>query len=119
MKKKRITKIAMVLLMTISSGLCYPTWLNAIVTEELQMPAAGKDTVNPVDVFDQAGTSNSNYPFFDQQGIDWKALYKVYRPKVSPQQAMMNSLRFYATCWNISTADILIWKQAVKGSAQM
>ena len=85
MKKMTITKLALVLLIIISSGLYYPSCLKAMETEELQMPATGKDTVNPVDVFDQAWQLlNSNYPFFDQQGIDWKALYKVYRPKVSP-----------------------------------
>ena len=85
MKKMTLTKIALVLLITISSGLCYPFWLKAMETEDLQMPVTGKDTVNPVDVFDQAWQLlNSNYPFFDQQGIDWNALYKVYRPKVSP-----------------------------------
>jgi carboxyl-terminal processing protease len=85
MKRMTMTKIALVLLITISSGLCYPSWLKAMETEDLQMPATGKDTVNPVDVFDQAWQLlNSNYPFFDQQGIDWNALYKVYRPKVSP-----------------------------------
>ena len=80
-----MTKIALVLSITIIPGLCYPSWLKAMETEDLQMPATGKDTVNPVDVFDQAWQLlNSNYPFFDQQGIDWNALYKVYRPKVSP-----------------------------------
>jgi hypothetical protein len=85
MKKMTIAKIALVLLMTISSGLCYPSCLKAIESEKMQMPATGKDSINPVEVFDQAWQLlNSNYPFFDQQGIDWKALYKVYRPKVSP-----------------------------------
>jgi carboxyl-terminal processing protease len=43
-----------------------------------------KAMVSPEAVFDQVWQLlNSNYPFFDQQGIDWKSIYKVYRPKIS------------------------------------
>lgn len=85
MKKMTLTKIALVLVITLCSGIFCPFWLNAMETEKVQIPATAKESVNPVDVFDQVWQLlNSNYPFFDQQGIDWKALYRVYRPRISP-----------------------------------
>ncbi|MDP4223823.1 MAG: S41 family peptidase [Bacteroidota bacterium] len=45
-----------------------------------------KDSINPVEVFEQLWqVFNTNYPYFEQQGIDWSALYKVYRAKITPQ----------------------------------
>lgn len=43
------------------------------------------DSISAVDVFEQVWQIlNANYPYFEQRGIDWQAMYKVYRPKISP-----------------------------------
>lgn len=40
---------------------------------------------NPEEVFEQVWQQlNSNYPYFEQRGIDWQAMYNVYKPKISP-----------------------------------
>ncbi len=45
-----------------------------------------KDSVNPVEVFDQVWQIfNTNYPYFEQRGVDWSALYKVYSSKLTPE----------------------------------
>jgi len=42
------------------------------------------DSINPVDVFEQVWqVLNTNYPYFDQRGIDWNALHKVFSAKIS------------------------------------
>ena len=44
-----------------------------------------KDSVNPVEVFEQVwNLLNNNYPYFEQRGIDWNALHKVYAAKIFP-----------------------------------
>jgi C-terminal processing protease CtpA/Prc len=44
------------------------------------------DRVDPRSVFDQAWTVlDQNYALFDAKGVDWKALYGVYRPQVKPE----------------------------------
>ena len=43
------------------------------------------ERVNPVEVFEQVWQLlNSNYPYFEQRGIDWNALHKVYGAKITP-----------------------------------
>jgi carboxyl-terminal processing protease len=45
-----------------------------------------KDSVNPVEVFEQLWQIfNTNYPYFEQRGVDWSALYKVYSSKLTPE----------------------------------
>jgi tetratricopeptide (TPR) repeat protein len=55
-----------------------------------------KDSINPVDVFEQVWKLlNDNYPYFEQRGIDWNALRKVYATKISPtstEEELFNTL---------------------------
>jgi carboxyl-terminal processing protease len=55
-----------------------------------------KDSINPVDVFEQVwNLLNDNYPYFEQLGIDWNALHKVYAGKISPtstEEELFNTL---------------------------
>jgi len=78
---KGILMLPLLLLLSISfcraSGSLESTFLNCL---------SQKDTINPVEVFEQVWQHfNTNYPYFEQQGIDWSALYKVYRAKITPQ----------------------------------
>lgn len=42
------------------------------------------DSISAIDVFEQVWQKlNDNYPYFEQRGIDWQAMYKLYRPKIS------------------------------------
>lgn len=46
--------------------------------------AAAQPQPSPVEIFEQAGqTFNTNYPYFDHHGVDWDAIYRVYRPQVT------------------------------------
>jgi tetratricopeptide (TPR) repeat protein len=50
-----------------------------------QIDLSADDSISAVDVFEQVWQIlNANYPYFEQRGIDWQAMYKVYRPKISP-----------------------------------
>lgn len=55
-----------------------------------------KDSINPVDVFEQVwNLLNDNYPYFEQRGIDWNVLHKVYVTKISPfstEEELFNTL---------------------------
>ena len=55
-----------------------------------------KDSTNPVEVFEQVwNLLNANYPYFEQRGIDWNALHKVYAAKISPtstEEELFNTL---------------------------
>ncbi|MBI5476220.1 MAG: S41 family peptidase [Ignavibacteriales bacterium] len=54
------------------------------------------DSINPVNVFEQVwNLLNTNYPYFEQRGIDWNALHKVYAAKISPtstEEELFNTL---------------------------
>jgi carboxyl-terminal processing protease len=48
--------------------------------------ATAQEQPSPVEIFEQTWqTFNTNYPYFDHHGIDWDAIYRVYRPQVSEQ----------------------------------
>ncbi len=47
---------------------------------------AAPDQADPQEVFDQLWTIlDERYALFDAKGIDWKALYGVYRPRINPE----------------------------------
>jgi hypothetical protein len=47
---------------------------------------SAQEHVNPVEVFEQVWTIfDTNYPYFDQRGIDWNAIHRIYRPQVTTE----------------------------------
>ncbi len=58
-----------------------PFWLFCQVLPGQTEPAK----MNPEDVFEEVWqTLNSHYPYFEQRGINWQTMYKVYKPKINP-----------------------------------
>ena len=83
MEKSTLSKKLLMLGLLLSLSISYSSALKSYEKIFL-MSQSQKDSISPVEVFEQVWQLlNSNYPFFDQQGIDWKAIYKVYKPKVS------------------------------------
>lgn len=64
----------------VAASCSYP--VNSGYTE--RMAIMPDDSISAIDVFEQAWQKlNDNYPYFEQRGIDWQAMYKLYRPKIS------------------------------------
>ena len=83
MKKSTLSKKLLLLGLLLSLSISYSSALKSYENIFLKSQTQ-KDTISPIEVFEQVWQLlNSNYPFFDQQGIDWKAIYKVYKPKLS------------------------------------
>jgi len=83
MKKRTLSNYLMMYALVCLISISYCRASNSYENAQLN-PMTQKDSINPVEVFEQVWQLlNSNYPFFDQQGIDWKAIYKVYKPKIS------------------------------------
>jgi carboxyl-terminal processing protease len=87
--------IALLLLFCACSGLAL-NYSESASDTGLSNTKTQKDSINPVDVFEQVwNLLNANYPYFEQRGIDWNALHKVYAAKISPtstEEELFNTL---------------------------
>ena len=60
----------------------------ALMLAALPAAAAAQERVDPAEVFEQAWrVFNTNYPYFTHSGIDWDAIYRVYRPQVKAESS--------------------------------
>jgi hypothetical protein len=60
--------------------------MTLLLLAALPLATPAQEHVNPVDVFEQTWqTFNTNYPYFDHSSIDWEAIHRVYRPKVTAE----------------------------------
>ncbi|MHC1705116.1 MAG: S41 family peptidase [Tenuifilaceae bacterium] len=88
MKKRTFSKIVILLTFLFLTNYvnCFSINYHNIenATNEISNPK--KDTINPVEVFEQVWqVFNTNYPYFEHKGVDWSALYKVYRAIITPK----------------------------------
>jgi len=89
MKKWTLSRAALMIALLISLSICYcraANYSEVRYNSGLSVGLLQKDSINPVEVFDQVWQIfNTNYPYFEHRGIDWSALYKVYRSKLTPE----------------------------------
>jgi tetratricopeptide (TPR) repeat protein len=88
MEKRTFRKTGLILALLFSFSMWHCLAINnnrGAGNIQLSNTQAQKDSINPVEVFEQVWKLlNSNYPYFEQRGIDWNALHKVYSAKISP-----------------------------------
>jgi len=88
MKKMIPMKITalMAILLYSSFSYCIPSNNCKAGNVRQEINLSESDSINPVDVFEQVWqVFNTNYPYFEHKGVDWSALYKVYRAKITPK----------------------------------
>ena len=85
MEKNLLSKRILMLSLMIPLSICYCKASNSN-DRTLLNGLSQKDSINPVEVFEQVWqVFNTNYPYFEQRGVDWSALYKVYSSKLTPE----------------------------------
>jgi tetratricopeptide (TPR) repeat protein len=85
MKKNLLSKKILMLSLLIPLSICY---CKASKSNDCPLLSnlSQEDSINPVEVFEQLWqVFNTNYPYFEQRGVDWPALYKVYSSKLTPE----------------------------------
>jgi len=89
MKRSTLIRTSLFVAMLFSFSISHPAetvYNGSNLNTEFRNCPNQNDTINPVEVFDQVWQIfNSNYPYFEQRGVDWSALYKVYSSKLTPQ----------------------------------
>lgn len=88
MKKRTLKETCLMFVLLLSFSICNCLAANYSERSNPALDAGQlqKDSINPVEVFDQVWQIfNTNYPYFEQKGIDWSALYKVYKSKLTPE----------------------------------
>ena len=85
MEKNLLSKRILMLSLMIPLSMCYCMASNSN-DRTLLKGLSQEDSINPVEVFEQLWqVFNTNYPYFEQRGVDWSALYKVYSSKLTPE----------------------------------
>ncbi len=99
MEKRTFRKTGLILALLFSFSMWHCLAINnnrGAGNIQLSNTQAQKDSINPVDIFEQVwNLLNANYPYFEQRGIDWNALHKVYSAKISPtstEEELFNTL---------------------------
>lgn len=78
MTKRALLCISIIIVLSLIGNITYSQ------TELSEKPK--NEIVSPTEVFEQVwNLLNANYPYFEQRGIDWNAMYKVYKSKINPQ----------------------------------
>lgn len=57
-----------------------------VLTVALPSLVCAQEQISPGQIFEEAwGIFDTNYPYFGHRGIDWDAVYRIYRPQVTEQ----------------------------------
>jgi hypothetical protein len=57
-----------------------------VLTVALPSLVCAQEQISPGRIFEEAwGIFDTNYPYFGHRGIDWDAVYRIYRPQVTEQ----------------------------------
>jgi carboxyl-terminal processing protease len=88
MKKMILIKTTalIAILLCINAGYCISSINSGTANVRQGKNISLSDSINPVEVFEQVWQIfNTNYPYFEHKGVDWSALYKIYRGKITPK----------------------------------